>query len=164
MNSSIDLLIGMPFLRYHHFISHYCQDTYIYTSNIGHRLTIPLRDSHLDAPCVHQHCPFNTTPTVTQPLPTQPPFVPPHRKKHSALSEPKTRKTTQNSKQQPHLQPLHPQNVPKRTRLRRAKSPFKTPPPPTPSLRLKDGNTRKHPNNDHPKRSSQSETPSFPTS
>ena len=113
MNSSIDLLIGMPFLRYHHFISHYCQDTYIYTSNVGHRLTIPLRDSHLDAPCIHKHCPFNTTPTVNQPLPTQPPFVPPHRKKHSALSEPKAQKTIPNSKHQKHLQPLHPQTVPK---------------------------------------------------
>ena len=49
MDSSIDLLIGMPFLRYHHLISHYCQDTYIYTSNLGHRITIPLHSSKLHA-------------------------------------------------------------------------------------------------------------------
>ena len=88
MDASFNLLVGIPFTDFHQLIPHYCNNTYVYTSRDGHRVTIPLHNSMLDASCSHKFCPFFTPLPFPSPLPNYPPFVPPLPHQHNAPSAP----------------------------------------------------------------------------
>ena len=88
MDASFNLLVGIPFTDFHQFIPHYCNNTYVYTSRDGHRVTIPLHNSLLTASCSHKFCPFFTPLPFPSPLPNYPPFVPPIPYQHTAPSAP----------------------------------------------------------------------------
>ena len=88
MDASFNLLVGIPFTDFHQFIPHYCNNTYVYTSRDGHRVTIPLHNSILTASCSHKFCPFFTPLPFPSPLPNYPPFVPPSPHQHTAPSAP----------------------------------------------------------------------------
>ena len=88
MESANDLLIGIPFIEYHQLIPHYCNNTYIYTSKHGHRITIPLAHTNIQSPCASQFCPLRTYIKSTQPLPLEPPFTVPGPRVHYAPSAP----------------------------------------------------------------------------
>ena len=75
--SGPDLLLGMPFIRAYNLVSHYYQDTHIYTSSTGHHVILPTNLSDFNAPCRHDHCPCRTLPPFPSPPPKVPPFVPP---------------------------------------------------------------------------------------
>ena len=51
MESPQDMLIGIPFLRYWNIVSHFCNNTKVYTTKLGHNITIPLTCSILTQPC-----------------------------------------------------------------------------------------------------------------
>ena len=88
MEASFELLVGIPFTEFHQFIPHYCNNTYVYTSKDGHRLTIPLNNSRLSATCTHDYCPFKTPLPYPTTKPDYPPFIPPPVRSHHAPSAP----------------------------------------------------------------------------
>ena len=91
MDTAYNLVLGLPFTDFHQFIPHYCQNTYIYTSTTGHRLTIPLHHSDLTTKCSHKFCPFASKLPFPKELPTHPPFTPPPPHVHDAPSPPPIR-------------------------------------------------------------------------
>ena len=91
MDTSYDLVLGIPFTDFHQFIPHYCQNTYIYTSNKGHRVTIPLHHSSLTAKCTNKFCPFATPLPYPNDKPDFPPFTIPLPYEHTAPSPPPIR-------------------------------------------------------------------------
>ena len=77
MESPQDMLIGIPFLRYWNIVSHFCNNTKVYTTKLGHNVTIPLSCSTLTQPCFSTHCRFHNIPYTDKPLPLSPPFTSP---------------------------------------------------------------------------------------
>ena len=71
-----DILLGIPFLRYYNLVSHYCQDTHIFSSSQGHHVILPTNLSKLNAPCRHPHCLCGNLQPFPSPPPQVPPFVP----------------------------------------------------------------------------------------
>ena len=94
MNSDHDFLIALPLVEYHQLMPYFYNDTYIYTSHDGHRLTIPLSHSRLDASCSHIYCPFAKTLLFPSPLPSYPLFTFPNPYVHLAPSPPPIRLAT----------------------------------------------------------------------
>ena len=77
MESPQNMLIGIPFLRYWNIISHFCNNTKVYTAKSGHNITIPLTCSTLTQPCFSTHCRFHNMPYTDKPLLLTPPFTSP---------------------------------------------------------------------------------------
>ena len=86
LNSYIDMIIGIAFLRYHRIMTYFCQDTLIYILTTGHTITIPLHVSNLAQQCTNKFCPFLIRTDPCLPLPQQQPFVPP--RQHFPLDKP----------------------------------------------------------------------------
>ena len=87
MNTTFDLILGLPFTEYHQILPHYCDNTYVYTSPDGFRVIIPLRNSNLNAPCSHAFCPFAQQLPLHAKFPPHPPFTVPSPTTHHAPSQ-----------------------------------------------------------------------------
>ena len=76
LDSSHDIILGIPFLRHWRMHPHYCNHTYILSASSGHKIVIPLIHSQLATSCTDKYCLMQTAVQPVEPLPSIPPFIP----------------------------------------------------------------------------------------
>ena len=76
LNTHVELLLGVPFLRYWNIVSHHCNGTLVFTGNTGHHAIIPLHQTRVKRACNTKYCPIAQLKEPTVPIPNSIPWVP----------------------------------------------------------------------------------------
>ena len=77
MNTRIDMILGVPFMRYWNITSHHCNGSMIVTGPSGHHAIIPLHTTRFMEPCRTPYCPVSHLKDPESDVPDLMPFVPP---------------------------------------------------------------------------------------
>ena len=76
LNTHVELLLGVPFLRYWNIMSHHCNGTLVFTGSTGHHAIIPLHQTRVKRTCNTKFCPIAQLKEPVTPIPNMVPWVP----------------------------------------------------------------------------------------